>query len=65
MTKKKDGDFSLTDRGCRKGYQHGQGGKEADAEIKYWRQLWWRDDLGAHARRKKMHAHREEPGERR
>ena len=49
MTKKGDGDFFLADRGCREGYQHGQGGKEVDAEIKHWRQLWWRDDLGAHA----------------
>ena len=57
MTKKKDGDFFLADKGCREGYRHGQGGKEADAEIKHWRQLWWRDDLGAHARRRKMHDH--------
>ena len=43
----------LANRGCREGYQHGQGGKEADAEIKHWRQLWWRDDLGAHTRWRK------------
>jgi len=65
MTKKGDGNFFLADRGCREGYQHGQGEKEADAEIKHWRQLWWRDDLGAHARWRKMHAHQEEPGKRR
>ena len=65
MMKKGDGDFFLTDKGYREGYQHGQRRKKANVEIKYWRQLCWRDDLSAYARRRKMHAHREEPRERR